>query len=347
MVTRSTIYQVARRCGVSTATVSRVMHDGTGFSPPTRKRVLAAAAAMGWVPSGPARGLAFRKTGIVGLLFPDLASFSESEEESPLFIDQVIRGAERAAAAAGVAVLIAATRGAGRKLARSVVGQVDGLVVLARSLPVKDIQIFSRSVPIVVLADRLNGSRLDYVGADNRGGMRELTAHVLTVHRFTRLAFVGGPARSPDSQERFAGFRMAMRAAGLSVPGRPAADGGFTEAGGARAMRALLASGKPPQAVLFGNDEMAVGGLSVLRAAGVRVPSGIAVTGFDDIALSRHVQPSLTTVKQPMRDLGGQAVRVLLARVAEPASRRQSLVLPTQLVVRRSCGCTTRRGMAA
>jgi len=92
---------------------------------------------------------------------------------------------------------------------------------------------------------------------------------------------------------------------------------------------------------------MAVGGLSVLRAAGVRVPSGIAVTGFDDIALSRHVQPSLTTVKQPMRDLGGQAVRVLLARVAEPASRRQSLVLPTQLVVRRSCGCTTRRGMAA
>ena len=108
-------------------------------------------------------------------------------------------------------------------------------------------------------------------------------------------------------------------------------------------MRTLLTGGKPPQAVLFGNDEMAVGGLAVLRAAGLRVPSGIAVTGFDDIALSRHVQPSLTTVRQPMRDLGEQAVRVLLARVAEPASRRQSLVLPTQLVVRRSCGCPARR----
>ena len=235
----------------------------------------------------------------------------------------------------GVAVLIAATRGAGRKLARSVVGQVDGLVVLARSLPVTDIESFSRSVPIVVLADRSNGSRLDYVGADNRGGMRELTAHLLTAHRFRRLAFVGGPPRSPDSQERFAGFRVAMREAGLPVPAQPAADGGFTEAGGARAMRTLLTGGKPPQAVLFGNDEMAVGGLAVLRAAGLRVPSGIAVTGFDDIALSRHVQPSLTTVRQPMRDLGEQAVRVLLARVAEPASRRQSLVLPTQLVVRR------------
>jgi len=343
VATRSTIYEVARRCGVSTATVSRVMHDGTGFSPATRKRVLATAAAMGWVPSGPARGLAFRKTGIVGLLFPDLTAFSESEEESPLYIDQVLRGAERAAAAAGFAVLIAATRGAGRKLARSVVGQVDGLVVMARSLPVRDIQTFSRSVPMVVLADRSNRSKLDYVGADNRGGMRELTAHLLTAHGFTRLAFVGGPARSPDSQERFAGFRMALREAGRPVPGQPAADGGFTEAGGARAMRALLASGKPPQAVVFGNDEMAVGGLAVLRAAGLRVPSGIAVTGFDDIALSRHVQPSLTTVRQPMRDLGQQAVALLLARMAEPTSPRHSLVLPTQLVLRRSCGCPAAR----
>src|SRR6202171_5303905 len=323
------------------------MHDGTGFSPPTRKRVLAAAADMRWVPSGPARGLAFRKTGIVGLFFPDLAAFSESEEESPLYIDQVIRGAERAAAAAGVAVLIAATRGAGRKLARSVVGQVDGLVVLARSLPVTDIATFSRSVPIVVLADRSNRSKLDYVGADNRGGMRELTAHLLTAHQFTRLAFGGGPARPPHSQERFAGFRMALREAGLPVPGQPAADGGFTEAGGARAMRALLARGKPPQAVIFGNDEMAGGGLAGLGAAGLRVPSGIAVTGFDDIALSRHVQPSLTTVRQPLRDLCEQALRLLLARVNEPASQRQSLVLPTQLVLRRTCGCPARRGMAA
>src|SRR3984893_15221215 len=178
------------------------MHDGTGFSPATRKRGLAAGAAIGWGPSGPARGLAFRKTGIVGLLFPDLTAFSESEEESPLYIDQVLRGAERAAAAAGFPVLIAATRGAGRKLGRSVVGQVDGLVVMARSLPVRDIQTFSRSVPMVVLADRSNRSKLDYVGADNRGGMRELTAHLLTAHGFTRLAFVGGPARSPHSPGR-------------------------------------------------------------------------------------------------------------------------------------------------
>src|SRR5258708_12975269 len=111
------------------------MHDGTGFSPATRKLVLAAAADMGWVPSGPARGLAFRKTGIVGLLFPDRTAFSESEEESPLYIDQVIRGAERAAAAAGVAGLIAATRAPGRKLARSIIRQVAALLSLPPRLP--------------------------------------------------------------------------------------------------------------------------------------------------------------------------------------------------------------------
>ena len=114
MVERSTIYEVARRSGVSTATVSRVMDNGTGFSAATRDRVLAVADELGWVPSGSARGLAKRRTGIVGLLFPDFSDIGEAEEESPLYVDQVIRGAERAAASAGDAVLIAATRGAER-----------------------------------------------------------------------------------------------------------------------------------------------------------------------------------------------------------------------------------------
>jgi len=132
---RSTIYEVAKRSGVSTATVSRVMAEGKGFSPATRERVQAMAAELGWVPSGPARGLASRRAGVVGLLFPDLGQSGAAEEESPLYVDQVIRGAERAATSVGDAVLIAATRGAsGRQLAFSVAGKADGLVVMARSL---------------------------------------------------------------------------------------------------------------------------------------------------------------------------------------------------------------------
>jgi LacI family transcriptional regulator len=343
MTARSTIYEVARRSGVSTATVSRVMSDGGGFSATTRERVLEAAADLGWVPSGPARGLASRRAGIVGVLFPDLGASGDAEEESPLYVDQVIRGAERAATEVGDAVLIAATRGgSGRELAYSVAGKVDGLVVFARSLADHDIQAISRSVPIVVVSDRWARHSLDSVAADNRGGVREIVGHLVQVHAYSDLAFMGGPARSSDSVERFAGFREALNTAGLPAQESPDAEGGFTEAGGARALRALLADRRPPHAIVCGNDEMAVGVLAVLRAAKLRVPGGVAVTGFDDIALARHIRPALTTVRQPMRDIGEQAVRMLLERVSDPDADRRSVVLPTQMVIRRSCGCRMR-----
>jgi len=344
VASRSTIYEVARRSGVSTATVSRVMGNGTGYSTVTRERVLAAAAELGWVPSGSARGLASRRAGIVGVLFPDVGGSGDAEEESPLYVDQVVRGAERAATAMGDALLIAATHSAlGRDLAYSVAGKVDGLVVMAQSLSGADIDALARSVPVVVLANPDAGHGLDAVGADNRGGMRQVVAHLVQEHGYTDLTYVGGPADSPDSMERFDGFRQALRDADLPVPRRPHAEGGFTELGGERAVRGLLAGGPLTRAIVFGNDEMAIGALTALRSAGVRVPGDVAVTGFDDIASTRHVRPTLTTVHQPMRELGEQAVRVLFERLREPGRPPRAVVLPTQLVIRRSCGCGTRR----
>jgi LacI family transcriptional regulator len=340
---RSTIYEVARRSGVSTATVSRVMADGKGFSAATRDRVLASAVELGWVPSAPARGLASRRAGIVGLLFPDLGRSGEAEEESPLYVDQVIRGAERAATAAGDAVLIAATQSAsGRELAFSVAGKVDGMVVMARSLSDGDIAAISRSLPVVMLANSGVRDGLDFVGSDNRGGSMEMTAHLIAAHGYSDLAFLGGPAESPDSQERFAGFCEAMRQGGLQAPGEPAATGGFTEAGGQLAVRAMLAERRPPRAIVCGNDEMAIGALIALRAAKLRVPADVAVTGFDDIAATRHIRPALSTVHQPMHELGERSVQLLLDRLSGPAAPAQSMILPTQVVIRGSCGCRSR-----
>jgi LacI family transcriptional regulator len=355
---RSTIYEVASRSGVSTATVSRVMADGTGFSAATRERVKATAAELGWVPSGSARGLASRRTGIVGLIFPDLGQSGAAEEESPLYVDQVIRGAERAATSVGDAVLIAATQTAsGRELAFSVAGKVDGLVVLARSLPDEDIVTLSRSVPVVLLATCLLRSGPDfvgpdfvgrdyvgpdYIGTDNRGGSQAITTHLISVHGHTDLAFLAGPPGSPDSEERFAGFRAALREAGLPEPAAPADTGFFTQAGGAQAVRDLIAGGRRPRAIVCGNDEMALGALTALRAAKLRVPADVAVTGFDDIAAARRARPALSTVRQPMRELGERSVRLLLNRIAAADAPRQSVVLPTVLVARRSCGCDSR-----
>jgi LacI family transcriptional regulator len=340
MADRLTIYEVARRSGVSTATVSRVMADGKGFSAATRERVRATAAELGWVPSGAARGLASRRNGIVGLLFPDLGNSGELEEESPLYVDQVIRGAERAATVAAHAVLIAATHTAsGRDLAFMVAGKVDGLVIMARCLSEQDVAVLSNSLPVVVLADRYFGDGPDFVGADNRSGSKTITTHLIRVHAYTDLAFLAGPADSPDSGERFAGFCEALREADLPVPDSPAASGGFTEAGGGAAVAALIAEGRRPRAIVCGNDEMAIGALSALRAGKLRVPKDIAVTGFDDIGVAQHVRPALTTVRQPMRALGAEAVRILLERIHNRAAPRASVVLPTEVVIRRSCGC--------
>ncbi len=160
---------------------------------------------LGWVPSGSARGLASRRSGIVGLMFPDLGQSGAAEEESPLYVDQVIRGAERAATSVGDAVLIAATHSdSGRRLAFSVAGKVDGLVVMARSLSDADIATLARSVPIVVLGNHYAGGGPDFIGADNRGGSREITRHLITEHAYT------GPG-VPWRPAGLAGFRRALR----------------------------------------------------------------------------------------------------------------------------------------
>ncbi len=340
---RSTIYEVARRSGVSTATVSRAVQGRDGMSASTREHVLAVANELGWVPDGHARGLATRRSGIVGVLFHDLNPSGEAEEESPLYLDEVIRGAERAATAHGAALLIAATRGrSGRELAFSIAGKVDGLVVLARSVSRPDVLALSRSVPLVTVATRPRRSGFDDVSVDNRGAMQALVHHLVADHGYTDLVFVGGPARSPDSMERFSGYREALSSHGLPVPETPDADGGFTEVGGTRAVTALLAEREPPRAIVCGNDEMAIGALSVLRKAKLPVPSDVAVTGFDDIASARHIRPSLTTVRQPMRGVGERAVSLLLTRIEQPEAKRSTILLPTEPQFRRSCGCAER-----
>lgn len=335
------IYEVARRAGVSTATVSRVAHDGRGFSEATRKAVQAAMEELHWVPSGAARALAARRTGVVGLLFADLGKAAEEENEALLFVDQVIRGAERAATLAGGAVLVAATRGrTGRQLAWSLAGRVDGMVVVAGSLPERDLRRLARSVPVVVLAAGPMRGGLDVVSADGRTGIRELTTHLVVDHGYRDLCFLGGPDRSPDARERFVGYGQARADAGLDPVAVPDGAGDFTEAGGAAATATLLERrGAPPRALLAANDEMAIGAMRVLRERGLRVPLDVAVTGFDDITSTRYLHPPLTTVRQPMRAIGEQAVTVLLERLRDPDGLRRDVLMPTEVVLRRSCGC--------
>ncbi|AWW35478.1 MULTISPECIES: LacI family DNA-binding transcriptional regulator [Streptomyces] len=342
-----TVYDVAERAGVSIATVSRVYRMPDSVRVATRERVLSAAYDLGYLPSASARGLASRATGVLGLCFPDFAD-PEAEGTAPdadeaelsFYGDEVIRGMERAARRHGYALLISAAHAdrAGEVLS-DVAGRVDGLAILAQHVPPAVLDVVSRRLPLVVLAGPLS-SGLDAVEVANFDGLLELTRHLIDGHRLKNLAFVGGAEDSPDAEARFRGFQAAHLAAGLPLPERPSVRGDLTLLSGRKAAMELLdGEGPRPQGMVFANDQMAVGALQVLAERGIRVPTDLAVTGFDGIPLGRLVTPALTTVRQPMSRLGEEAVELLVARIADRGRPALSRTLPTTLALRASCGC--------
>ncbi|MFI6950989.1 LacI family DNA-binding transcriptional regulator [Streptomyces sp. NPDC050422] len=346
-----TVYDVAERSGVSIATVSRVYRTPESVRAQTRERVLEAARVLGYVPSGNARGLASRTTGVLGLCFPDYAdpdaeadaeADSDADDAVMLYSDQIIRGMERAARRHGYALLIAASlEGGPESLVAKVAGRVDGFAVLAQTVPTEDLEVISRRLPVVMLAGPREIDHLDHIVVANAEGERELTRHLIEDHGLRRLAFVGGDTDSPDAEARFRGFQEACRDAGLPVPDEPALRTTMMkQAEGALAAETLLdRGGDRPEAVLFANDQMAVGALRALARRGVRVPQDMAVTGFDGIPLGRIVQPPLTTVRQPIRRLGEQAVELLVERLNNSGREPVSLTLPVSVIRRASCGC--------
>ncbi|WP_093610088.1 LacI family DNA-binding transcriptional regulator [Streptomyces indicus] len=357
MSSAPTVYDVAERSGVSIATVSRVYRSPDTVREQTRQRVLEAARELGYVPSGNARGLASRSTGVLGLCFPDYSDpDAESEAESTagediddaamLYSDQIIRGMERAARRHGYALLIAASlKGGPESLVAKVAGRVDGFAVLARTVATEELEVISRRQPVVMLAGPRESDdldHLDHIEVANADGQRELTRHLIEDHGLRRLAYIGSAEESPDVAARFRGYVEACRAAGLPAPDEPDLRVGMmTQAEGAQAADALLErSGPRPDALLFANDQMAVGALHTLERRGVRVPRDIAVTGFDGIALSRIVRPALTTVRQPMRRMGEEAVELLVRRLTgRQDSEPVSMMLPVSVARRSSCGC--------
>jgi hypothetical protein len=183
---------------------------------------------------------------------------------------------------------------------------------------------------------------MDVFLGDNTGGMTAVTTHLIEQHQYQRLCFLAGPPDAPDAAERRLAFEQAVAAS----PGSAITQvihGDFSEDSGIAAARTLLSRKPLPQAVVCANDQMAIGALRELQQAGVRVPADVAITGFDDVHASRVIDPPLTTVSQPFRDLGSQATRRLLTRIDEPSLPPAVEVLPTQAVIRASCGCPPRQ----
>jgi LacI family transcriptional regulator len=215
--------------------------------------------------------------------------------------------------------------------------------VVAETLSQDLIRHLAHRVPVVLLSGRRPDGGYDRVGVDNAAGVRALVEHLVRDHGIRELCYVAARAGAADDAERFLGFRLALAAAGISAPASPALRGDFTRDTARQLARDLAErhrAGGPafPRALVCANDETALGFMDVLAAEGYDVPGGVAVTGFDGIDGARTSSPRLTTVEQPMTDLGQLAVDVLRARINDPGLPRQSLVVPVRVLLRESCG---------
>lgn len=314
---------------------------------------MAAMEELEFVPNVVARGLSSGKHWILGLVFTRAvvedneravdAGTLVVEEASLLYTDIVIRGAEMRAAEHGYSLLLSSAderHPSGMTSLLNLTGTVDGLILLDRVLKDDDVAYLARRIPVVLLAGKGDSTSAVTVRVDNEFAMRSLAEHLSQVHGITRFGFVTGSNDSPDSVVRAQAFRASVKEFGGTLDEVDFLQADWTSAGGELAMLNRLDESEPlAQAYACANDQTAVGVIYALKARGLSVPGDVLVTGFDDITLTRYFNPPLTTIRQSGSILGEVAVDALVAMLDDSKDIKRTIVLPTELVVRGSCGC--------
>ena len=332
----ATIKDVAREAGVSVATVSRAFNESGPVSEETRQRIREVAVRLQYAPHGGARSLITNKTSAIGVLLPDL--YGE-------FFSEVIRGIDHAAQRHGYHLLVSSSHDAKNEIEAALLamrGRVDGVIAMSPHLDAPALVAnVPASLPVVLLNCQVEGVGYDAIAIDNRQGAYAMVRHLAGLgHR--AIAIIRGARGNFDAGERLEGYRDAL--SDLRLERRPEweVSGDFTETSGYQAISHLLAVANRPTAIFAANDSMAIGALSALREAGVRVPDDIAVTGFDDIPLARYMSPPLSSVHVAIAELGMRGVETLLHAIdCKNTHVRRHQRLSTTLVIRRSCGAPT------
>jgi LacI family transcriptional regulator len=321
------------------------MHGQDSVSPATRQRVLEVVEALGYVPDSAAQSMVRRSKEVIGLVAVEARSpDTDVEHEGLLFIEEVLRGVESALSPLGWPVLISMRRADDHEDAyqwlQRMSAKVDGLLIAEGIEPEEHLAKLAARIPVVLVAGSPDTPHADVVGADNRTGTRAVVSHLIERHGRTRLWYVAGPREAPDARERRTAFEETLaQHPGVRLAG--CSEGRFAALSGQLAVREILAAPRRdlPDAIVCANDQMALGAIRELQAAGIRVPADVSVTGFDDVYIGAMLTPPLTTVHQPMWLLGERACSLLLERIADPGLPRRVEQLPTHLVIRESCGC--------
>ncbi len=340
---RVTIRQVAREAGVAVGTASLALADNPVVAAGTKERVRAVAARLQYRPSALGRALRAQRTNAVGLIVPH----SSEHVFSHLYFMEILEGVSEVLSAAGMTLVLSTTPSetdeeeAYAKILHSQL--VDGLILASAALHDKNIARLQLSpYPFVFIGRYPLNPHVPAVGIEDEAGARQAVEHLLA-HGHTRIGHISGPLAHLSAADRRDGYMHALEAAGVATRPEYCWEGDYSEGAGLAGTRALLALPEPPTALFAANDETAVGVYEALREVGREPGPAFPVVAFDDVRIARLVNPQLTTVRQPMRQLGRAATELLLALLSDqPVAQRQT-ELPTALVVRASCGCAGSR----
>jgi LacI family transcriptional regulator len=331
-----TIRDVARQAGVSVATVSRYINDSAPVSEPVAERIGQVMERLKYVPHSAARQLASQKTMVVGFLLNSMYND---------FFGPMLYGIESVVQQHGYNLLVATTR-PGRRFGGSPplgAHNADGLLVFADTLADEDLRSLHEQGLPVVLIHRSSPKDLDVasVTVENKAATTQLIDHLIKVHGRKRIVFMRGPEGQEDSYWREVGYREALANNGIEFDERLALNGDFERDIAYLSMKAFLANPDRPDfdAVFCGDDSAAIGVYDALDQAGLHIPQNVAVVGFDDMRHSSFLNPPLTTIKAPTNEVGRIAAKNLFCMINQEMVENVTL-LPTEIIVRQSCGCT-------
>lgn len=332
---RVTIRDVAAAAGVSYQTVSRVINNRPDVAEETRRRVWQVIEELGYQPSAIARGLVSKRTYTLGLITADFSDY---------FFTQVIVGAEAEARKQGYFFMLCSTErnpdDEPEYLRLLTEREVDG-ILFARPSTEEDsrhiLSLIQQGVPLVTTAYWLPGEKLTVVDVDNvDGGLQATECLIKRGHR--RIGMITGPAGWKSVNDRTEGYKLALSRAGIPFDASLVEYGDWSYQSGYEAMQRLLAKAPQITALFAQNDQMAIGAMRALREAGRRIPDDVALVGYDDIPAAAYCDPPLTTIRQPMQQVGKVATHLLIELINDPDAERKEVLLKTELIRRGTCG---------
>lgn len=326
-----TISDVAKLANVSTATVSRVLSNSGNVKKETTEKVLEAIQKLNYQPNVLARQLRKLETKTILVVVPDITN---------TFFSKILRGIERVAIENDYEVLLGDT---GNDVERErgyldILRQkkADGMILLTARLESHLLEEMAGEFPVVLACEYLEGSTIPTVSIDNISSARKATEYLINLgHR--RIGFISGPLNVILGRDRLKGFRQAMEQHNIPIESFLVQEGDFSFESGYNMMMKFLALDQPPTAVFAANDEMAIGAIKAIKSKGLHVPDDISVVGFDDIKFASIYEPALTTISQPMFEIGKKAMELLIKLINKDQLERNQYILEDQLVIRETC----------